>query len=109
MSQIDKELANKILKELVEAQKISDLSPEAREKIDKAAGAVAGDQLSDWLPDGWVRKVIMLVILLAGLYGAWRGQHNWLYILLVLPIFSPRLMGWAAYLAGCFSRGFNSK
>lgn len=109
MSQIDKELANKILKGLGEAQKISELSPETREKLNKAAGAVAGDQLSDWLPDGWGRKIIMAVLFMIGLYGAIEGPFNLIWFWLAILLFSPRCVGWAAYMAGVFTRGLNNK
>lgn len=109
MSHLDKETANKLMEGFSKLRDDPDLTPEQRESIDKALGTVAGDQLSDWLPGGWVRKIIMLVIFLAGLYGAWHEQYKWLYIWLILPIFSPRLMGWATYLAGSFSRVLNRK
>jgi hypothetical protein len=62
--------------------------------LDKFAAGIAGSRLRSWLPRGTGRKLIMLGIAAATVFGVVYGQSPyWLLLLLLLPTFSPRAMG----------------
>ncbi len=77
-------------------QKVVDskiLSEKEKEPFQKINAQLAGVLLSSWLPRDWGRKIIMLIILLLAVFGALKIDVLFLLLLLILPIFSPRMMG----------------
>ena len=57
-----------------------------------------------WLPTDWVRRGLMAIIALVGAQGVFVGPAWLAWILVALPLFSPRLMGEFAYGMGRASR-----
>jgi hypothetical protein len=73
------------------------LTPNEREELHHHADRLWGVLLSPWLPVPWSRRLIMLGIVLLGLQQAFVGNYEALAWYILLPIFSPRIMGYAAY------------
>ena len=48
----------------------------------------------------------MAAIVVFGLQQAWTGNYEAMVFWLLLPLFSPRIVGWCAYLLGRASRLF---
>lgn len=70
-------------------------------------GEIAGYLLHSWLPKGYIRKIIMVLILVIACIGAFiYSKTSFLLLLLILPLFSPRIMGETAYFLGVVSRFF---
>jgi hypothetical protein len=65
---------------------------------------IAGALLSDWLPSGIMRRMIMFILLLIGLYGFLSEGGYLMFSWLLLPLFSPRCVGEIAYAIGKFSK-----
>ncbi|MEK7584817.1 MAG: hypothetical protein AAB490_06250 [Patescibacteria group bacterium] len=80
------------------------LSPEERQKLEQSKSALAGAMLSSWLPADGVRRAIMLVLLIIGLYGFIHGKLALLVFWLILLLFSPRIVGEVVMLLGRISR-----
>ena len=68
------------------------------------AAALAGTLLRPWFPVSWTRRLIMAAIFLFGLQQAATGNYQPLVWWLLLPFFSPRIMGEAAFLLGKCAR-----
>jgi hypothetical protein len=61
----------------------------------------AGALLSPWFPVDWRRRLIMAGIIVLGVQQAvWAGNYEPLLWWLLLPAFSPRIVGWCAYFVG---------
>lgn len=69
------------------------LSIEERQKFELIRSQLAGALLHPWLPVGWERKLIMLIIMTAGVIGYFAVNPKMIFIWLALPLFSPRIMG----------------
>lgn len=80
-----------------------ELSDEMEKVSPGIKGAMAGFMLRSWLPLGTARKVIMGVIILVALIGT-IFDKRWLLMLLVVCIFSPRIVGEFTYALGSISR-----
>jgi hypothetical protein len=105
---MDKEtydLAKKQLDEVTEHLKGDDLTIEQREELEILQAKLSGGLLSIWFPMGIGRKLIMVVIFLVGIYGLVIGNHYFLFSWIILPMFSPRLMGEVSYFMGRISAG----
>jgi hypothetical protein len=68
------------------------LSEEGRKELNNAQTVIAVNLMNSWLPRDLGRKLIMLVILIVGISGTMAGNSSWLFILLILPLFSPRIV-----------------
>lgn len=67
---------------------------------------LAGALLSTWLPFGWGRRSIMIVLFLVGVYGLVEGNGYFLIAWLFLLSFSPRTVGELTFAFGRFMAGF---
>ena len=65
---------------------------ELKADLEKTSTILAVSLMNHWLPRDLGRKLIMLVILIVGISGAMAGNSNWLFILLILPLFSPKII-----------------
>jgi hypothetical protein len=79
------------------------------EKINPGIKAtLAGYLCSFWFPRDIGRRIIMVVITIASLTGYFIYNQKWfLLLLLILPMFSPRIVGETLYCLGWCSRAFN--
>jgi hypothetical protein len=104
MSQETHEDAKKMLDEIRELLKDETLSMEERNTLEIHAVALSGALSSSWLPYGWGRRLIMISILALGLYGLAIENHAVLFCWLLLPLFSPRIVGEVSYFLGKLSK-----
>ena len=100
--------AKRAFEEVKEQLKRDDLTSEERAELVMHADRLSGLLLSIWFPMGIGRKLIMLVIFLVGIYGLLIGNHYFLFSWVILPMFSPRLVGEIAFLMGRFSAGMRN-
>ena len=66
--------------------------PELKSTLEEHQTILAVSMMNHWLPRDLGRKLIMLIILIIGISGAMAGNSNWLFILLILPLFSPKII-----------------
>lgn len=66
--------------------------PELKSTLEKHQTILAVSMMNHWLPRDLGRRLIMLIILIIGISGAMAGNSNWLFILLILPLFSPKII-----------------
>ena len=76
------------------------------EKVQSGIKAqMAGYLAHPWLPVGITRKIVMIIIVLISITAAEIYKNNSFYwLLLMLPIFSPRIVGETLYLIGKISK-----
>ena len=98
------EEAKETLSQINRALETEPLTAEQRSELEIHAAKLAGALLHPWLPVSWLRRLIMLAIILLGLQQAWIGNYEALIWWLLLPFFSPRIMGYSAYFWGVLSR-----
>lgn len=71
-----------------------------RHELQEHAMRLSGSLMSPWLPVDWTRRLIMFGIVALGIQQAMAGNFQPLVWWLLLPLFSPRIVGEAAYAAG---------
>ena len=77
------------------------LSVEERKNFENLHAELAGALLSSWLPIGGGRKFIMLIIALVAIYFLLQSAYLLMIItLIILCMFSPRIIGEIAILIG---------
>ena len=82
------------------------LTAEKRKELERHAAALAGVLLHPWLPVDSVRRLIMLGVVLLGLQQAWVGNYQAMALWLLLPFFSPRIVGEVTHFCGRIAGGF---
>ena len=98
--------AKRLLKEVTAELKRDDFTPEQRADLERHAAALAGALLNPWLPVGFWRRAVMLLLFLLGLLWPFVGSPTWAVAWLVMLMFSPRIVGKTAFALGRFSAGF---
>jgi hypothetical protein len=96
--------AKQVFEEIREELARSDLTPSQRDELEMHATRLAGVLVSPWLPVDLKRRLIMLGIVAFGLWQAAVGNYEPLLCWLLLPLFSPRIMGMAAFNLGRLRR-----
>ena len=87
------EEAKKSSEEIAKLLREGNLTAEEKQKFETLQAGLAGALLSSWLPLGWGRRAIMIALLLVGSYGIVESNNYQSLAWLLLPFFSPRLMG----------------
>jgi hypothetical protein len=85
------------------------LTEKERSELKLHAAALSGQLLSPWFPVYWSRRLIMAAIFLFGIQQSWTGNYEPLLWWLLLPTFSPRIVGECAFFAGRVARLFEGK
>lgn len=83
---------NKIDNVLKEHEVALERHPEFKSTLKERKTILAVSMMNHWLPRDLGRRLIMLIILIVGISGAMAGNSNWLFILLILPLFSPKII-----------------
>lgn len=104
MNRAEYEEAKRMLEEISVSARDERLSPSERDKLKILAAGLSGQLMSIWIPFGWERRTIMVVLLLLGLYGLFSGHFYWVFAWVLILLFSPRAVGNTAYLIGKISR-----
>lgn len=97
--------AKRVSAEIAEELKRSDLTPEQRAQLEHHQTKLAGVLSSTWLPFGWWRRAVMLVLLLLGLLWPLGGSVVWVVAWLLMLSFSPRVVGEVVHALGRFFGG----
>ena len=105
MSQETQDDAKKTLEEVTELLKDETLSAEERHTLEMHQARLAGVLLRPWLPFDWGRRLIMIGILAFDVYGLVVENYQVFLWWLLLPCFSPRIVGEVSYFLGKLSRG----
>ncbi len=100
ISSSDYEHAKKTLDQINDALTNQPMTDAKRRELHEQAAAISGSLLSIWFPIDWPRRLIMFGILAFGIQQAIAGNFQALFLWLLLPLFSPRIVGGAAYAAG---------
>lgn len=101
------EEAKKQLAEVSRVLKEENLTPEERQKFERLQAQLSGVLLRPWLPFGWGRRSIMLVLFATGAVGALGGNSYFLLAWVFLLFFSPRAVGEISYALGRIFRGLS--
>ncbi|MFZ5559493.1 MAG: hypothetical protein ACOZAL_01735 [Patescibacteria group bacterium] len=85
--------AGKAIEEINKAlnDKNLNLSTEERKEFEKIQAQLSALVLSPWFPLDWVRRTMMLIVFLVGLYGMVRVGYLFILFWLLLLPFSPRI------------------
>lgn len=94
------EEAKKSSEEIAKLLREGNLTAEEKQKFETLQAGLAGALLNSWLPFDWGRRSIMITLLLVGAYGLAEGNNLLLLAWLLLPFFSPRLVGELFYAVG---------
>ena len=93
---MDKELyeaAKARLEEITIRLKYEKISPEERERLERDGKELAIVVMSPWVPFDWRYRIVMIVIAAIGFWGLIQGQYLFMLVWLLLPLFSPRIVG----------------
>src|SRR6266536_4109083 len=97
--------AKSLLREIQYELNTQPLTLKQRGELELHAARLAGVLLRPWLPVDWKRRLIMAGIVLLGIQqAAWADNYRPFLWWLLLPAFSPRIMGECAYFLGALSR-----
>lgn len=92
--------AKDVLEEITRALKEGNLSEEEKQKLELSQAQLSGQLLSIWWPYDWVRRSIMIVLFVVGLYGVIKGSTHFLWAWSALIFFSPRIVGEISFFMG---------
>ena len=81
------------LEELTRILKYEKLSPQERERFEKEGKELAIVVISPWFPFDWRYRIVMIVIIAIGFWGLIQGQYLFMLVWLLLPLFSPQIVG----------------
>ena len=85
--------AKKRLEEVTRRLKYDPISPQEREQLEREGRGLMEMIMSPWIPVSFGYRVLMLVIVAIGFWGLIEGKVLYLLIWLLLPLFSPRVIG----------------
>jgi 2,3-bisphosphoglycerate-independent phosphoglycerate mutase len=91
---------NEQFNKINEILKKNDVPEELKTSLEEYQTTLAVISANSWLPKGLGRKILMLIILIVGISGAMIGNTHWLFILLILPFFSPKIVMKMAIIIG---------
>ncbi len=93
MEREEYERAKKRLEEVTRILKYENISPPERGRLEKEGRELAKVMMSPWLPFDWGYRIIMIFITAVGFWGLTQGMYFLMLLWLLLPIFSPRIIG----------------
>jgi hypothetical protein len=96
--------AQKVLAEIQHELATAPLTAAQRKELELHAARLSGILLSPWLPVTFRSRLIAAGIILLGLQQAWTGNYEPLVFWVLLPFFSPRIVGEGAFLLGRIRR-----
>jgi hypothetical protein len=93
MDRVQYDEAQKRLEDVTEILKNEKLGPEERERLEREGKELARVVMSPWLPFNWSYRMMMVAISAIGFWGLAEGQNLLVLVWLLLPLFSPRIIG----------------
>jgi hypothetical protein len=85
--------AQRRLEEVTRILKNEKLGPEERERLEREGKELARVVMSPWIPFNWSYRMMMVAIGAIGFWGIAENQYLLVLIWLLLPLFSPRIIG----------------
>jgi hypothetical protein len=81
------------------------ISPEERDTLEREGKELARVVISPWLPFDWKYRIVMIAFAAIGFLGSFQGQYLFMLVWLLLPLFSPRIVGdFLMFIAGLKDR-----
>ena len=87
------EAAKTRLGEVTMMLKYEKISPEERERLEREGKELAIVVMSPWFPSDFRYRIVILVIAAIGFWGFIQDQYLFMLVWLLLPLFSPRIVG----------------
>ena len=87
------EEAQRRLAEVTRILKHEKISEEERARLEREGNRLARAVMSPWLPFGRGLRILMIAVAAIGLWGLSQGQHLFVLVWMLLPLFSPRIVG----------------
>ena len=81
------------LEEVTRKLRYEQMSLEERTRLEREGRELARIIVSPWIPYGWGYRIVMLAIAAVGFFGLAQGNHFLALAWLLLPLFSPRMVG----------------
>lgn len=69
------------------------ISPEERDSLEREGKELARVVVSPWLPFDWKYRIVIIAITAIGFWGLIQGKYFLILLWLLLPLFSPRILG----------------
>lgn len=98
--ELTKEEIKKEREKIDELLKNKSLSETLKKDLEERKIILAVIEANRWLPIDNGRKISMLIILIIGISGTIAGNPKWLFILLILPFMSPKIIMHIAIVKG---------
>ncbi len=93
MDREEYEKAKARLEEVTRVLRYENISVPERGRLEKEGRELARVVMSPWIPFDWSYRIIITIIAAVGLWGLTQGMYFLMLIWLVLPLFSPRIVG----------------
>jgi hypothetical protein len=93
MDREEYERAKKRLEEVTRILKYENISVPEREKLEKEGRELAKVMMTPWIPFDWSYRIIIIFIIAVGFWGLTQGMYFLMLLWLLLPLFSPRIVG----------------
>jgi len=93
MNKEEHDQLEKLFRAISKLEESGILTEEQKKEFSDLKSSISGVLLSSWLPADSGRKYIMLIILFIAICGTLAGIPRFLFLLLILPLFSPRVIG----------------
>ncbi len=87
------EAAKVRLEKVTMTLKYEKIGPEERERLEKEGKELAIIVMSPWFPFDLRYRIVMIVIIAIGFWGLIQGQYLFILVWLLLPLFSPQIVG----------------
>ena len=81
------------LEEVTRILKYGNISPAERDRLEREGIELTRVVMSPWLPSDWRYRIVMMAITAIGFWGLIQGNYFFILIWLLLPLFSPRIVG----------------
>ena len=69
------------------------ISPQERDRLEREGKELTRVVMSPWLPFDWSYRISIIAITAIGFWGLIQGKYFLILIWLLLPLFSPRIVG----------------
>ena len=81
------------------------ISPQERDRLESEGKELARIVISPWLPFDWKYRIVIIAFTAIGFWGLIQGKYLFTLVWLLLPLFSPRIVGeFLMFIAGLKDR-----
>lgn len=93
MNKEEYEAAKVRLEKVTMMLKYEKISPEERERLEREGKELATVVMSPWFPFDWRYRIVMIAMIAIGFWGLIQDQYFFMLVWLLLPLFSPWIIG----------------